>query len=518
MKKKIFLALLLIILLASFLRIYKISEESFGIDEGLSALTAKKYDAFQTLRNVYLYGQILPGHYPGISDLPLHPVTLYYWTRLFSISETSLRLYSALFGISAIFFVFLIARDLFGRKNAVISSFLFSINLTLIAYSQEVRLYSLVMFLGTASSYFLLKSLQSQKNSYWTGYIIFTLLGLYTHFLYELLLIAQITYIIFDLVMVRGYTINLIFNKLLKGNRNTIRKTFCVFLIIALLSSPLILRTFRGGNAEQWRGKPTLDITARSIIGFATWIYPTESLRYKIKNFLIYEFTFSEYLLVLSVVFTVILSYTFVFITITLKLKKHKLKDFFKKEKSAIYLLNLFLFPSLFSFFLSVATPIPVFGPVHYVLYSIPPFIILLSEGLLSFRPRYFKLFISLFVLVNVIPLHAYYSNVDKAQWRELSGYLKDKKVGNEPVVTSIYSGEVTLRYYYGDYENIVGVKNLNEFKEMVKGKDNFWLALSLWGYYDPEGLIQKYANENYELTESKHFFDIDAYHYRKKK
>ncbi|MEK6947573.1 MAG: glycosyltransferase family 39 protein [Nanoarchaeota archaeon] len=514
---KTILIFLLIVLLASFLRIYKINEESFGIDEGLSAFTAQKYDAFQTLNNVYLYGQLLPGHYPGISDLPVYPVTLYYWTRLFSINETSLRLYSALFGILTFFFVFLLARDLFGKKNAVISSLFFSINLILISYSQEARPYSLVLFFGASSSYFLIKSLQSQKNYYGGGYIISTILGLYTHFLYELLLLAQIAYIIFELMIIRSYSITSIFNQLLHGKKSFIRKIFGIFIILLLLSSPLVLRTFRKGNSEQWRDKPTLDITAREVMGFATWVYPSESLRDKIKNFAIYDFTLFEYLFVLSVILTVLLAYFFVFFCIITKIKKCKLKVFLRKERNTIYLLNLFLFPSIFSFLLSVTTPIPIFGPINYVIYSIPPFLILLSEGLLSLKPKYFKFFISLFILVNIFPIYAYYSNVDKQQWRELSLYLKGKNIGNDTVITSLYSGEVTLRYYYGDYKTIVGVKNLSEFKGMVKGKDNFWLILSFWKYQDPNGLIQKYAQENYELVDYKHFFDIDAYHYKKK-
>ena len=63
----------------------------------------------------------------------------------------------------------------------------------------------------------------------------------------------------------------------------------------------------------------------------------------------------------------------------------------------------------------------------------------------------------------------------------------------------------------------IKGVKNVEEVSKLVKDQDSLWLILSFWKYGDPKGLIQDYINQHYYVVESKKFFDIDVYHYRKK-
>ena len=116
------------------------------------------------------------------------------------------------------------------------------------------------------------------------------------------------------------------------------------------------------------------------------------------------------------------------------------------------------------------------------------------------------------------MPLYAYYTNVDKQQWRDASEYLKGKANEKEPIIISIYSGEVSFRYYFGEHPNIHGFKRLdNELKEAIKNKDSLWLILTFWKYHDPEGTIKKYIDEDYEVIESKKFFDIDIYRYKKK-
>src|SRR3989344_8694683 len=122
MEKKTIGLLLLIIILGTFLRIYAIGSESFWIDEGATALTMERYGGGDILKNIYTKGQILPEYYKGVSDLPVYYYTLSYWTKLFRTSEASLRMFSAVFGIAEIIFVFVVAKELMGRKNALLSS------------------------------------------------------------------------------------------------------------------------------------------------------------------------------------------------------------------------------------------------------------------------------------------------------------------------------------------------------------------------------------------------------------
>ncbi|MCH7887721.1 MAG: glycosyltransferase family 39 protein, partial [Proteobacteria bacterium] len=81
-----------------------------------------------------------------------------FWTKLFDVSEISLRLFSAVFGSLSIIIVYLVAKELSNNKIALLSSFIFSLSMANIQYSQEARLYSLLVFISLSSVYFFIKS------------------------------------------------------------------------------------------------------------------------------------------------------------------------------------------------------------------------------------------------------------------------------------------------------------------------------------------------------------------------
>jgi len=85
---------------------------------------------------------------------------------------------SVLIGTSFIFFFYLYLKKNIGTKNALFGAFLASINIILIHFSQEIRCYMLLMFLAILNSLFLL-NFNPKKTK---GYLISTILILYTHF------------------------------------------------------------------------------------------------------------------------------------------------------------------------------------------------------------------------------------------------------------------------------------------------------------------------------------------------
>src|SRR3989338_10315335 len=137
MKKNILIMLIAIILLGSFLRFYNLEKESFWLDEGATALAVKKYSTSEILHNIAEDGQILPEYYPSYNDdLPAYPLILSIWSKVFGVSELSLRAFSAILGILALIAIFYLARYLFDEKTALLATFLSAVNLTLLWYSQ----------------------------------------------------------------------------------------------------------------------------------------------------------------------------------------------------------------------------------------------------------------------------------------------------------------------------------------------------------------------------------------------
>lgn len=126
---------------------------------------------------------------------PLFYLILHYWIKLFGISETSLRLLPFIFHLLNIFFVYLLGNYVASKLNihrrsfAAAASLLTAVNPLLLYYGFEVRGYSLLAALSTASIYFFLRKRK-------LGYIVSSTLALYTHYYFVFLIFAQIVYLI----------------------------------------------------------------------------------------------------------------------------------------------------------------------------------------------------------------------------------------------------------------------------------------------------------------------------------
>lgn len=503
---KTLLALAIIILLGFLLRVYNIGQESFWLDEGAAAFAMKTYNIREILYNTIVIGNLLPGYYSASTDPPVYYIMLYFWSRIFGVSEIGLRFFSSAVWILSAVFLYLTAKKLLGGKNALYSTALFSISIPAIAFSQEARGYMLYLFFALASIYYLLKALDKNKSLYWILYAVFVVLGSYTHHLFVILLVFQALYAALSKMSELRSHVRLFKKYDLdnKDNKNLL-KIFVTCLIIGLLLIPIIPRVLK--EKVDWWGKPTITSTSSLLANFASWAYPTGDGKEKLKNGLFFEMQIIDILLFASVILTVIISYSLILYL--------AYKNLFVKNSNVLFLFSWFAFPLTFAFLLSIFTPISIFTTFHYFFYCLPPFIMLLAEALRKIKAKHA---IAFFLLLNIIPLYSYYHNTDKQQWREAAEFLKGKVSETEPIIISIYSGEVSLRYYYGNYGNIHGVRKLDDnLKALVKDKDSLWLILTFWKYLDPEGSVQKYINENYKIAEHKKFFDIDIYLYKKK-
>ena len=138
------LLLLLIVALASFLRIYHLGTESLWHDETASVYSSTK--------SIYI---MLGGSLEWQRQPPLYFLALKIWIYLFGDSETALRSLSAILGIASIPLTFLISQKLFSNRVGLIASFLSAISYFLISYSQEARGYAMLVFF-TLLSFFIL--------------------------------------------------------------------------------------------------------------------------------------------------------------------------------------------------------------------------------------------------------------------------------------------------------------------------------------------------------------------------
>ena len=138
---------------AAFLRFYAIGRQGFWYDEATTAWL---------LRGTL--GQMLARLPHTESTPPLYYLLAWGWVRLFGDTETGLRSLSALAGVATVPVAFAAARELAGRRVALLAAGLVAVNPFLIWYSQEARSYALLV-LTSAVALWLFGRARSEPSS-----------------------------------------------------------------------------------------------------------------------------------------------------------------------------------------------------------------------------------------------------------------------------------------------------------------------------------------------------------------
>lgn len=113
---------------------------------------------------------------------PLYYTLLHVWLLLAGDSELALRLPSVLFGALAVPLTYAMARRLFGTGAGLLAALLIVGSSQHLWYSQEARMYSLVMALSAGSTWLLLEALHRDRWRWWSAYSLCVAALLYTHY------------------------------------------------------------------------------------------------------------------------------------------------------------------------------------------------------------------------------------------------------------------------------------------------------------------------------------------------
>jgi mannosyltransferase len=173
------LLLLLVLVLAAGLRFYRLDAQSFWNDEGNSARIAERSIAL-----------ILEGAAGDIHP-PLYYLALHYWRALVGQSEFALRALSAVGGLGLVTLIYVLGADAFGTWSGLAAALMAAINPFQVYYSQEARSYIWVACLGAAAACAALRWLERPHKGGLpaAGYVLGVTAGLYTHYLFPIVLI-----------------------------------------------------------------------------------------------------------------------------------------------------------------------------------------------------------------------------------------------------------------------------------------------------------------------------------------
>ncbi len=184
------LLLVLILILATALRLYHVAAISLWHDEAFSALLIK-YPWHEMFYRIGL--DVHP---------PIYYVLLRFWYYVFGWSVFALRGFSVFFGVGMVLAGYLFVKEAFGNeKAALFCALILAINPFQTQYVTEARMYTLGTFLALISAYFLVKAFKAQRQYFaektagaishkaidavWGNWFLFALatsLSIYTHY------------------------------------------------------------------------------------------------------------------------------------------------------------------------------------------------------------------------------------------------------------------------------------------------------------------------------------------------
>jgi 4-amino-4-deoxy-L-arabinose transferase-like glycosyltransferase len=160
--KKSFLVLILILVVATFLRVYqldKVPPSLFGdeVDVGYNA-----YSLLKTGQD--LYGQTLPVLIRSLSEYraPLFIYSDVPFIAVFGLNEWGVRLAAAFWGVISIAGLYFLTRKLFNEKVALISAFSLAISPWHIQYSRAGFEVTMLLAFETLGTFFFIKGLEKK--------------------------------------------------------------------------------------------------------------------------------------------------------------------------------------------------------------------------------------------------------------------------------------------------------------------------------------------------------------------
>jgi 4-amino-4-deoxy-L-arabinose transferase-like glycosyltransferase len=190
----------LVLFLAFILRVYRLGDQNVWWDEGYSVWVAR-HD-LGTLTSIAA----------GDTHPPLYYWLLHPWMLATGPSEFAIRFPSLMFGVIAVALVYRLGRYLTNGERPALSetrgrgakavgiaslaALLLAVSRFHIWWSQEIRMYSLAAMWGVASSLALLMALRARTARWWAAYLLTTIAGMYSLYLFAFVLAAQNVFIL----------------------------------------------------------------------------------------------------------------------------------------------------------------------------------------------------------------------------------------------------------------------------------------------------------------------------------
>ena len=486
-----YLLLFIILLAGTVLRFYQIDEWSIWVDESWSM-------KFADLSFIDYF----TGEYGDVHP-PFYYILLKWWMLVFGNSEIAIRSLSAVSGCLSIVIIYIVGRLLFNRNTGLVSAFILALAVFHIQYSQNARMYELLSLLAILSYYFLIKLTVKTDIRISTGYVIFTILLIYTHFAGLFLVIAQNVYV-FSRLFVQKKVIEI-----------KLKTWLFLQLVVAILYLPWLY--YLMGTISGIQKNVAFD-------------NPAPNLHDVLTTFSIYAGSNKLLLLFALMLPLSVFSVNRIAGSINLRNFESSLRDYrwliSLNDVSRVWMLMTWLLiPIIIPWFISQFS-----ANIYYertLIASSLAFYLLVACAIASIKNNFVKsIVIVAIILLSVHALKSYYNtDVNREPWRDVAGYIDaNAKPGDMVIFHTPERGAVSQCFgYYSQnteltkisfpgYKEVVSEQNIKELMPMLQDKNRVWLVLVHYKGSDPEGLIKASLARSFGLIDQLKFGRIEVY------
>jgi len=459
--------ILIILLLTAFaLRLYRLDHQELWGDEAYSAYVSK----------LPLPAVVSPR---TETNPPLYHLLLYFWVGLTGSSVFALRFLSLVFGVLTVPLLYRLARLAFGGPAGLLAALLWAISPFQVYYSQEARMYALATF-ATALSMFLLARIVSdegRQSRLWIAYFLTTAAAIFTHYYALFVVVAQ----------------NVSMIALWRRDRGRLRcwLTVQAALVLSFLPWVLAQRGFLGGKASARFHELTLpvlmSIVKRSLIAFSVGTTVEAPLR----GYLALAF--------------LLLAAPGLLAAVTVQ------EDSEIPPPGGLFwlLLAWLAIPLAFAW---LVNPLMPFFQERYLLIIAPAFIVLVAGGLRWMGGRWpWALALGLLFIISAssISLHNWFFDdaYTKGEYKLMMDYVRDHAQGGDLLLLNNPLQEALFDYYRppGVPYRFLSRHDLRTEQRadralaaLTKGYSRVWLVM--FGYpeqYDPHHLAEQWLSQH---------------------
>lgn len=461
--------ILLLILLAFALRVYQLEAKSIWFDESHS-LNRASLDLLSIASGKQIWGDRVV---QDTTHVPFYFFLLHFLIKLAGDSDFTLRFLSVLCGVLTVPLIYFMGKKLCHARVGLWAALPATFSPFYLWYSQEARMYTLLVFLGLLSVYCLLRAISEDKAGWYAVYALTATAMLYT---------SLFSFGLFAFEGLLG---------LLAAWKRRRWSILAVFVIISLASLPGLWPRLVWLGPERVQLKdynywPGILFDILNSLNFGLSLDPTGLL---LPN------------LALLVIFIIGLLSLAVGQVGNLSRRTTRPR---RRWDSSLFLLGYISIPIISLYLVSLRQPI--YRGSRYLMIISPAYYLGLAAGLVAIKRRtrpIFLLCLSLILGGMLLSDYNYFFSPDyhKEDYRSVARYVEDHSQVGDVIIGASFDSWAFPHYYRGHLPMVwlprPGKDMVADVQELARQYDRIWLVGDRLFEHDPQGRVRAWLDDN---------------------